>query len=176
MSQEAGFTGVLEEFENNLYAFHVKVPEAIAIQFINGADRRVIATFNNEVEKPCAIMPHPEAWFLMVNGELRKKLGLEIGANVQVSLKKDVSEFGYPMPEEMEAAFDQDEGARHHFGKLTPGKQRSLIYLVSKLKNSEKRIEKSLAILHHLNEVNGQLDFKKLNETFKTFHREFRQG
>ncbi|MCB9246918.1 MAG: DUF1905 domain-containing protein [Flavobacteriales bacterium] len=166
------FTGPVEVFENNLYEFHVKVPLQIAEPFCKGKDRRVIATYNGLVEKPCALMPHPTGYFLMLNKDLRSKLRVEPGDLIRVSLRKDESEFGYPIPEEFNAALEQDERARDHFLRLSPGKQRSLIYLVDKLKNSEKRIEKSLAILHHLNEVNGQLDFKKLNETFKIFNRD----
>lgn len=171
MSGKATFTGSAERVEGELYEWQLRVPSEIAGPFIEGK-RRVIATFNSSIEKPCALMPHPLGYYLMLNKELRLKLNLQAGDRVQVSLRKDESEFGFPIPEEFEAALEQDSPAKNHFMKLSPGKQRSLIYLVHKMKSSNKRIEKSLAILYHLCEVQGQLDFRKLNETFKEFSRD----
>jgi uncharacterized protein YdeI (YjbR/CyaY-like superfamily) len=61
----------------------------------------------------------------------------------------------------------EDDRANDHFHALTPGKQRSLIYLVLKIKSEDARIRKALGIVEHLVEFNGELDFRALNEKFK---------
>jgi uncharacterized protein YdeI (YjbR/CyaY-like superfamily) len=75
-----------------------------------------------------------------------------------------------PMPEELEAVFDSDPIAFKFFEKLTPGKQRSLLHLVGKVKRESSRIAKSLAIADHLVSFNGQLDYKALNERIKHYN------
>lgn len=65
---------------------------------------------------------------------------------------------------------DQDEQGNELFHALTKGKQRSLVYLVTKVKNSDSRLNKSLAIIEHLKDVKGQLDFKMLNEKIKYYN------
>ena len=106
----------------------------------------------------------------MVNKKVRKQLGLEEGDEVTLALKKDESEYGIPMPESLQIMLDQDENGSKYFHELTTGKQRSLIYIVNKVKNIDKQIVKSMAILEHLSEVQGKLDFKLLNEKIKFFN------
>ncbi len=50
------------------------------------------------------------------------------------------------MPEELEEVLNIDLDAHTKFHSLTAGNQRSLIYLVTQVKSSEKRIERALKI------------------------------
>ncbi len=65
---------------------------------------------------------------------------------------------------------DQDEAGKNHFNQLTPGKKRSLIYIVAKVKNIDSQLNKGLAIIEHLKQENGMLDFKKLNVLIKMYN------
>lgn len=115
-------------------------------------------------------MPWGEGSYIMVNKKVREQLGLKEGDQVTLELMKDTSEYGMPMPESLQVMLDQDEIGSEYFHALTPGKQRSLIYLVSKVKNIDKQINKALAILDHLKDVNGQLDFKLLTDKIKEYN------
>ena len=95
---------------------------------------------------------------------------MQLGDTINVKLQKDTSQYGIPMPEELQIAMDQEEGAFAYFEALTVGKQRTLIYLVSKVKNTDSRIKKGLAIAFHLAESKGNLDFKRLNELIKHYN------
>ncbi|MBK8517794.1 MAG: hypothetical protein IPL55_16360 [Saprospiraceae bacterium] len=59
----------------------------------------------------------------------------------------------------------------HFFHALTPGKQRSLIYIVGKVKNTESKIRKSLAIADHLTSNKGKIDGKLLYEALKEYNK-----
>jgi uncharacterized protein YdeI (YjbR/CyaY-like superfamily) len=74
------------------------------------------------------------------------------------------------MPEELQVLLDQDDMGNELFHALTKGKQRSLVYLVSKVKNSNSRLNKSLAIIEHLKDVKGKLDYRMLNEKIKYYN------
>ena len=170
MKEPVSFTSVFSKFDHGLWGYHFPVPEETAQQFIEGNDRRVICTINHIHKMHSAIMPAKGLWFIMLNKKLKENLGLIVGSTAELTLEKDESEFGMPMPEEIQICMDMDETGASHFLKLTAGKQRSLIYIVSKVKNPDIRIRKSLAILHHLNANDGNLDYKMLNETFKNFN------
>ena len=86
-------------------------------------------------------------------------------------MEKDESKYGIPMPEEMQEALYMDPEADQLFHKLTPGKQRSLLYIIGKPKSSNKRIEKAIVILEHLKTQGGKVDFKQLNIDFKEANR-----
>lgn len=109
-------------------------------------------------------------WYVLMNEKLAKKLDIQIGDNVTLEIEKDTSKYGMEIPEELEELLQQDPEGEQHFHSLTPGKQRNLIYIVGNVKNSNSRLNKALAIMHHLKEFEGKLDFKILNQTIKEFN------
>jgi uncharacterized protein YdeI (YjbR/CyaY-like superfamily) len=86
---------------------------------------------------------------------------------VSVLLKKDESEYGLPMPEELQELLLQDEEGDRLFHALTIGKQRTLLYIVGSVKDTGKRISRALAIVNHLKATGGKIDYKKLNEAIR---------
>ena len=164
------FTSSMEEFDIKIWNYHIPVPDEIASQMMDGAHRRVLVWINSHGPFHMALMKVKSYWYLILNQELKKKLKLEVGKPIQVALERDFSEFGFDVPEEFQVLLDQDEEGNEFFRALTMGKQRSLIYLVTKVKNPESRMKKSLAILHHLKQARGKLDFKQLNEWIKYYN------
>jgi len=164
------FTTTLQKFDSNLWGFHLPVPSTIADQFIEGSDKRVICRINDEIRIQNALMPYSEGYFLLLNKDLVKKLNLTIGEDVKLKLEKDRSEFGLPMPETFRTLLEQDIDANRYFEQLTPGRKRSLIYIVGKVKNIDSQLNKGLAILDHLKSAKGKLDFKKLNQLIKEYN------
>ena len=165
------FTTTLETFNTDLWGHHVVVPTKIAEELMaENGNRRVVCRLNDTVSTHSALMPSGGAWFILVNKKTRAKLGLLVGQKIDIQLESDTTEYGMPMPEEFGVLLDQDEEGNAFFQELTPGKQRSLIYIVSKVKNTDSRINKALAIMHHLKEQNGEVDFKRLNETIKEYN------
>ncbi|WP_194778126.1 YdeI/OmpD-associated family protein [Pararhodonellum marinum] len=167
------FISTLENFNNRLWQFHVPVPESIALSFIEGDNRRVYVTLQDQIKIQAALMKAEPYWFILVNKKVKEKLRLNEGDKIKVVLEKDHTEFGLEMPEEFQVLLDQDEEGNDFFRALTMGKQRSLIYLVTQVKNPDSRLKKSLAILHHLKEVQGELDFKRLMATIKYFNQNY---
>ncbi|WP_158856532.1 YdeI/OmpD-associated family protein [Lunatibacter salilacus] len=164
------FQSTLENFNTRLWQFHVPVPDELAALFIEGDNKRVICKINNAAPYPAALIKNQDYWFILVNKQFRQRLNLSEGDKVNVTLEKDYSEYGHEMPEELQVLMDQDEEGNRFFQELTKGKQRALIFLVNKVKNPNSRLNKSLAIISHLKEVNGALDFKALNEKIKYYN------
>lgn len=164
------FESTLENFNTALWHFHVPVPDTVATNLIEDKNKRILISINGNEKQHGALMKTKEYWFFLLNKNQCGKLNIHEGDKVSVLLEKDHSEYGHEMPEELQVMLDQDEEGEDYFHQLTKGKQRSLIYLVGKVKNPDSRINKSLAILAHLKEVKGKLDFKKLYEKIKYFN------
>lgn len=164
------FTSTLENFHNNLWQFHTPVPEEIALELVEGDNKRILCQLNDLEPYHAALMKSKEYWFVLINKTLRGKLEVDEGGKLSVSLEKDHSEYGHEMPEELQVLLDQDELGNELFHALTKGKQRSLVYIVTKVKNSNSRLNKSIAIIEHLKDVKGKLDFKMLNEKIKYYN------
>jgi hypothetical protein len=136
---------------------HSIVVPPIYAEIFKAADksRRVVCILNEKLTLHCAIMPHHDAWYISMNKTNLKKLGLKVGSAVEVSICKDDSEFGLPMPEELWEVLEQDPIAKGYFDHLTAGKKRSLIHLVNGVKSTDKRIERALMISDKLHETKG---------------------
>ena len=164
------FQSTLEHFHNKLWSYYVPVPKEIGDQFVEGENRRVLCSINGNNPMHSALMHKDGGYSIYVNTAQKKKLGIDEGDKVEVILEKDISKFGIPMPESFEVLLAQDDEGRSYFQSLTMGKQRSLIYIVQKVKNIDSQLAKGLAIMHHLKEDKGQLDFKRLNVLIKEYN------
>lgn len=168
--QPVEFKTTLEHFHNKLWSYYVVIPKAIGEAFIEGDNKRVLCSVNGSEKIHAALMNKDGDYTVYINNKLQKKLGIEEGQEILVSLEKDHSEYGQPIPESFEVLLTQDDEGRTYFQSLTMGKQRSLIYLVAKVKNVDSQLAKGLAIMHHLKEAKGELDFKRLNELIKEYN------
>ncbi len=164
------FEGKLGKFDFNHWHYHIPVPDATAKKMMDDTHRRVLIWIKEAGPYHMALMKAKECWYVLVNQSLRKKLDLNEEKPFQVKIDRDLSEFGHDIPDEFQVLLDQDDEGNAHFRALTPGKQRSLIFIVSSVKNSESRMRKSLAIIHQLKLGKGKLDFKQLNEWIKHFN------
>ena len=158
------FTSTLERSTNKLWGAHARVPNNIAMQLISAVSRRVLCTLNGSAEYQTAILPYKSGVSVIrVNKNQRDKLGLDFGVKVNVSLRKDTSEYGLPLPEELDELLRQDKEGNKLFHALTRGKQRTLLYIIGSAKNSEKRAMQAVVIVRHLKENNGKINYKKLS-------------
>ena len=160
----------LQHFHNKLWSFYIPIPKHLGDQFIEGDNRRVLCSINGNKSIHSALMPSGQEYTIYVKTELQKKLGIEEGEEITVTLEKDRSEFGLEMPESFEVLLAQDDEGRGYFQSLTMGNQRGLIYIVGKVKNVDSQIAKGLAIIHHLKEAKGELEYKRLNLLIKEYN------
>ncbi|MCK9407511.1 MAG: YdeI/OmpD-associated family protein [Bacteriovoracaceae bacterium] len=162
------FSAVLERSDNKLWGCHFRVPKTTAAVLKNGNSRRVICTLNSSERYQCAILHYAtDLPVISVNKKVRDTLGVTFGMKVEVELQQDTSAYGLPLPAELKEVFRQDPEGKKLFHALTPGKQRTLIYIVGNVNDLNKKIFRSLAILRHLKETKGKIDYKKLGVALK---------
>jgi len=168
MKKQNTHNSTLDRFDGNLWHFHFKVPATVANLYIDKNSKRVICKLNNLLDFQCALMPDGNGnYFINVNKSIRDKLGLKQGDSLHYALQKDESEFGLPVPPELEELFLVDPEGKEIFDSLTPGKKRTLLYIAASPKNSDIRLKKSLCIINHLKYTSGKINYKQLNEMIK---------
>jgi hypothetical protein len=114
-------------------------------------NKRVICTINKTEKLHCAIMPKKDGGhFVMIGASICKKLKLKVGMEIQASFLIDKTEYQFDMPEELKEVLDTDEEANKIFHALTAVNQRGLIYLLSLVKSSDKKIERALKIAERI--------------------------
>ena len=163
------FTSVLEKMDSNVWGLIFRIPKEISDYFVENEIKRYEVILNHNKKIYRGMLPMgKQRYYLYFNQELQKSLSLQLGEEVHISMEADTSEYGMPLPDELEEGFALMEVANELFHKLTPGKQRTLIYMVAKPKRAETRAKKAIDILEYLEVVDGKLDFKELNEWFKS--------
>jgi hypothetical protein len=132
----------------NPHVFHIPA-QLIATNQLKLRGRYIVKVGN--LEWPCAVIPYNGGdAYISVNKPNFKKLSLTINNLVTIYLKEDKSEYGMPMPEELEALLEQDEMGKMRFDKLTKGKQRNIIYYVSQAKSVQVRIDRAITLIEKL--------------------------
>ncbi len=154
--------------DDRIYMYHLIVPTEIAVFYKEKKQKRLLCKVNDLEAYSTAILNLKDGYnFINLNKERMKKGRLKLGDKISVQLEPDTSEYGMPLPREMEEIFLQDKEVKQYFDALTPGKQRSLLYIIGKFKSQDKRIEKAIIMTNYLKRVRGALDYKELNQAFK---------
>ena len=86
----------------------------------------------------------------MFGKRYQKELGVLQNDYFEMEIFEDTSKYGVDMPEELDAVLLSDYDAYQIFESLTAGKQRSIIYTIIRIKNSQSRIDKSIIMCDNL--------------------------
>ncbi len=140
---------VLEKFDSGMH--YIMLDKKTVVDFTKNGNKRVICKINGQVEFHCAIMPKKEGGhFINIGSTICKKLKIKEGSKVTATFSIDKSEYQFEMPEELREVLSTDTDADIIFQSLTEGNRRGLIYLVTQVKSSDKRIERALRIVERL--------------------------
>jgi hypothetical protein len=155
------FTANISRFEESevFWTSIIIIPNEIFLELMQLAtDKRIICSINNSISFHCGMLPKNAFHYIMISKEKMKVLNLEINDEISIEILPDKSEFGMEMCQELQEVLFSDPDGNSLFEKLTSGKKRSIIYLISKVKNTELRIEKSFILLRHLKQNKGRFE------------------
>jgi len=133
--------------------YSLKLPEHIVKPFVEKNLKRVKATANfkgKELSFHAALQKRNGSYYMMFGKRYQKELGVFPNDYFQLQFFEDTSKYGVEVPEELDAVFSSDHKAFEVFESFTPGKQRGLIYAISRYANSQTRIDKSLLLCENL--------------------------
>ena len=142
------------KFEVKIEGTHgLLVPEIIAQPFVDAKHSRVAlkAYFEGrEIAFHGKLHFYSGRYMISFGKRYQKQLGVDRSDFFELQLFEDTSEYGVEMPEEFKVVLETDEEAHECFRKLTDGKKRSLIYYITRFKNSQTRIDKALVISENM--------------------------
>jgi Bacteriocin-protection, YdeI or OmpD-Associated/Domain of unknown function (DUF1905) len=139
----------LEKLSNGMH--YILLDDIIVASLTKQNNKRAICKINDSLEFHCAIMSKKEGGhFIVIGSKICKQLKIKQGSEVTATFRIDETDYQFEMPEELRAVLESDESAHKIFHALTEGNQRSLMYLVSLVKSSDKRIERALKIAEQI--------------------------
>ncbi len=147
----------------NLKLHYAEVPKHI-LEKAGGVGSRHLCSLNSSEKFHCGLVALGEGrGYIIVNKKRLKSLHLKQGDEVQVYIEPDPSKYGMEMPEELEALLEQDEEGSAVFETLTDGQKRYIIYYVSQVKSSQKKIDRAILLIKNLKTMPpGKFDFRYL--------------
>ncbi|WP_309608169.1 DUF1905 domain-containing protein [Flavobacterium sp.] len=166
------FTANISRFEESevFWTSIIIIPEIIYQEMTKiASDKRIICTINNSLTFHCAMIPKKPFHYIMLSKDKIKALKINVNDEILVEIVPDKSEFGMEICEELQEVLASDDDGNLLFQKLTPGKKRSIFYMLSKTKNTQLKIEKSFVFVEHLKRNKGKFDFQIYQEDCKNF-------
>jgi len=152
------FKTTLISSPNNSGWHFVDVPAKVGKKFEKkDKSRRVVCTINGSETFQCALLPSDGDFVIVVNKTKRDRLGIVANDKITVELKADESKYGLPMPAELKEVLRQDREADKLFHALTAGKQRSVLYLIGKINDIDRRIHAALIFVEHIKKNEGKI-------------------
>lgn len=122
-----------------------------AEKFSKKGIKRCICILNGKSSLHVALQSRKEEGYIIyISKRVLKELNLKKGVTVQLELKEDKSTFQFEEAIEWTEVLETDPEAKIIFDQLTPGNKRSILYLITRIKSSDKRIERSLHIAEQL--------------------------
>ena len=163
------FDSVLERTQGEEHWYILRVSrERVKALGLSGNSRRVICTLNDSKPIQCALFPiKAGGFFITVSKKLRKQLRLSEGDIVRLSLAKDTSKYGLPLPKELKEVMRQDKSGEKLFHLLTPGNQRLSIRLIDMAQDIDKRIRRSLILMDYLRSTEGKFVYNEIANALK---------
>jgi len=143
---------------------YIYVPESM-VEILGGLKGgRLVCTLNKKVSFQCGLMSLSNGdAYITVNKTRMKQLKLQTGDQVHVQFKKDESEYGMDMCEELQELLLQDIEGKARFDALSPGMQRYIIYYVGQVKSPALRLNRSILLIGNLKELPpGKETFKAI--------------
>ncbi len=114
-------------------------------------NKRVLCIINDNVTLHAAILMRKElGHYIMLGSPLIKEQKWKAGQVVNVKLEIDQADYQFEMPIVLKEVLNTDPEANAIFQNLTAGNQRSLMYLVTMVKSSDKQVDRALKIAANL--------------------------
>ena len=138
----------------------IVIPDGMAMDFLNNDVKRIICIFQNGKKLHGMINKGEQVYFLMVGKQTAREYGVIPGDEIDVQFIEDTTRYQMAVSEEFLEVLTTDPEGEDLFHQLTPGKQRSVLHSINKIKSSNLRIEKALRLMENLRR--GQSDLKLL--------------
>jgi uncharacterized protein YdeI (YjbR/CyaY-like superfamily) len=128
-------------------ALHAKTVK----QLTANNNKRALCIINKTTELHCAILRTKEdEYYIIISKAICKQLQLQAGSKIDCEFSIDEAEHQFEMPETLQEVLHSDDDAKKIFDSLTDGNKRSLMHLVTLVKNTDKQIERALLIAEKL--------------------------
>lgn len=127
---------------------YFEIKKQLVEQFEKKSKTRFVCTVDNSYVFSCGLNHLGDGnYFVMLTKDRIKMINKTVGDSIDVQLEEDTSKLGVEIPEVLEILLEQDPRLNAKFLQLTPGKQRSIIFQMNKIKDLNKQVAKTIELI-----------------------------
>jgi uncharacterized protein YdeI (YjbR/CyaY-like superfamily) len=123
-----------------------------ASHLMQGGNTRVVLSFGTHRLHAAILNDRIKGHHVRIAKAHHKKWGIQHGQVIEANVEIDTSTYQFELPESLSEVLHSDPDAMEKWLTLTAGKQRSMIYQISKVKSLDLQIKKSLLLAQRLKE------------------------
>lgn len=130
--------------------FFLKVEAEIVDRFENKRKTRLICLLDHKISFQCGLNHLGDGnYFIIISTKNLKLIERQVGDVVSFELMEDPNPLGIDLPETLEILLEQDHELKDKFDRFTDGKKRSIVVQISKIKNIDKQIARTIQLINH---------------------------
>jgi len=156
------FEGPLIQGEAKFAGLHVEFPGDVEKLFGTKSSVRMHGSINGIAVKRALIPGGNGAHYVVIPGELRRKMGLRAGETVKIELQQSPDPDELDIPEELLAVLEMEPDVHAHFDRQTLSMRRGICYWINSAKREETRIKRALEVLKRFQSGTGMFGDTKL--------------
>lgn len=138
----------------HLSGHYLDVPANIVKKAGGTGKQRFVCTVDKNMTWKCGLVSHGGGKAYILLNKKQMQMGkFNVGQAVNVSLKKDTSEYGMDVPAELKEVFKQDKEGKERFDGLVPGKRRYIIYYINQVKSKDLRVERAVRLISNVKKL-----------------------
>lgn len=128
--------------------FFLKVESEIVDKFENKRKTRFVCKLDNKISFQCGLNHLGDGnFFIIISTKNLKLIERQLGEIIPFELMEDPNPLGVDMPEIITILLEQDSELKNKFAQLTDGKKRSIIVQITKIKDIDKQIKRSIELI-----------------------------
>ena len=134
--------------------YYLSIPKAAVAEMGGKFNQRLVCSVGSKLSFHCALMSMGDgSGCITLSREKMSVLKARERDWVTVTIKPDKSRYGMSVPKEFQAWLKQDKEGAARFNQLSGGKQRSILFQISGVKNPKLRLERSAQIIEGLKKI-----------------------
>jgi hypothetical protein len=128
--------------------FFLEIEADIINQFQNKRHTRFLCMLEGHLTFQCGLNHLGDGnFFIILSSSNLSNVQKKLGDVIHFELYEDPNPLGVDMPETLDAVIEQDEHLKAIFESITLGKKRNIIHQISRIKDIDKQIQKSIKLI-----------------------------
>ncbi|WP_312176901.1 DUF1905 domain-containing protein [Chryseobacterium sp.] len=140
----------LEKIKGGYFFLKVNAETVNRLKYKNKT--RLICKLDHKVSFQCGLNHYGDGnFFIIISSRNMKLINRKSGDKIYFEITEDPNPLGAKIPETVSILLEQDNALKEKFNELTDGKKRSILIQINKIKDLDKQVSKTIALINNPN-------------------------